>query len=334
MDPPVHVLLVHLGPAKPKYLKDCVEQIRLWNPDPERVIIWLITEDIHTTDPFFTDLSIRLVSVSSLQTTHRHKEFKEVNVKDLSFGQGYWTFVKERFYFLEELILRENLTNCVHMEYDVMIYGDLPSICKRLSETGENRIRYGLDNPFRGHPGWMYIPSIPSYTALTEFFTYLEVSKKSMTDIEAMAVFWANFPQFVRPLPFVPEKLQREDRCSPSGQVRVKTSEFLHTDAKAIGCIFDSAVMGHHFAGIDPRNTGGVKISSYQNESALYTADELQLDWSKEKGLWKPYALGTVPVFTIHVHSKALLCLRSDRFDRPKADWDINEVYPNLLPYN
>jgi hypothetical protein len=46
---------------------------------------------------------------------------------------------------------------------------------------------------------------------------------------------------------------------------------------------------------------------------------------------WRPYLDGR-PLFTIHVHSKALSCFLSDRTGPPTSDYDVATVNAGLLP--
>jgi hypothetical protein len=195
-------------------------------------------------------------------------------------------------------------------------------------------IRYVLDNQYRGHPGFIFLPSVAAYTQFLRHFVDLHSEYSNGTDIQFLAKVWNEYPTLVRALPVLPEGFVNGPRISPNGCITCENPIFLQTDAKEIQVLFDSAVIGHAIGGIDPRNTPGSKIGSYVNESALYTFEELGFHWKKNRTsrLWTPYA-GPMPIATIHMHSKALSCFLSDRYEYPKADWEIDDILPYLLPY-
>ena len=72
------IILTHLGESVPPYLRDCIKQIRLWNPLAN---IYLILDDCHKNEEKFTSLEdeydVKLAFRSMLQQTPAHKYFLE-----------------------------------------------------------------------------------------------------------------------------------------------------------------------------------------------------------------------------------------------------------------
>ena len=343
------ILLTHLGPSTPVYLSDCVHQIRLWNPD---LPVFLILDACHRANPFYTSLAVEKVYTDELEPTEHHKAFNLLlNPKDLGFRNGYWKHVKERFYFMEELMLQKNLSYVLSMEYDILLYLPVKELVAAF--TTKSTLRFVMDNDTRGHPGFMYIPDVSTFKKLNVFMTNTLLLPKQLSDMEVLAMYALIFPDRVNFLPCITEQRNRSiaSRKSLTGysitdailKARKKIggpqeeidSRFpwcLSEDSELFGCLFDSAVVGQFLGGIDARNSGGSNsYIGYCNESALYNVREMSLGWAKFNEKWIPILDGR-PLATIHVHSKALKNFLSDRSDMPKGDYSIEEILKTLEP--
>ena len=312
-------------------MKDCIHQIRLWNPTTP---IYLILEPFHREVPFWrslTDYSIELVYTNTLEPTPHHTEFRTKFQGDIQFRKGYWKHVKERFFYIEELMRRESLVDVLSMEYDVLLYTPLMPLLKKFKSSHQT-LRIVRDNDVRGHPGFMYIPTCNSIHNFNLFL--LSKLYNGYDDMQALAAYATSEPTLVHYLPVITEKknrsiLQRSSSCNHMSQ----DPSYLSEDSEHFEMLFDSAVVGQWVGGIDSRNTGGQKITTYENESALYSIKEMKFQWKKnpETFLWQPFLDGRL-LATIHVHSKSLVSFRSDRPDYPKDDYDVTSVYKTLCP--
>jgi len=325
------VILTHLGESVPLYIKDCVHQIRLWSD----IKIYVILEPVHKMNEFWTGLvsmySVILVFTDTLQITDHHTAFRNGFQGDTKFRKGYWKHVKERFFYIEELMARDSLEQCVSMEYDVLIYMDLNLVIDKLKKSFQT-LRFVRDNDERGHPAFLYCPTV---LTIREFNLFLvKILDTPLEDMQALAAYAHNYPEKVRSLPVLTNdtNFNIRDRISKCGHT-VKDPGMLSLNANEFGFLFDSLVVGQWVGGIDSRNMRGKKVSQYENESAVYTIHELGFSWKKDPNtfLWKPYCK-TVPLVMIHVHSKSLASFMSDRSDYPKDDYDVSTVYKSLLP--
>ena len=325
------VILTHLGESVPLYIKDCVHQIRLWSD----IRIHVILEPVHKTNKFWTDLvsmySVILVFTDTLQITDHHAAFRRGFQGDTQFRKGYWKHVKERFFYIEELMLRDSLEHCVSIEYDVLIYMDLNAVIDKLKQSFQT-LRFVRDNDERGHPAFIYCPTASTMRDFNQFI--VKIIQTPLEDMQALAAYAHNYPEKIHSLPVLTTEmnfdiLHRRSKCGHT----VRDPLFLSLNAKEFGFLFDSLVVGQWVGGIDSRNMGGKKVSHYENESAVYTVHELEFSWKKDPNtfLWKPYCK-TIPLVMIHVHSKSLASFMSDRPDYPKDDYDVGAVYKSLLP--
>lgn len=312
-------------------MKDCIHQLRLWNLIP----IYVILDPCHRGSEFWNSLQeiyqVILVFTDTLEPTVHHKEFTIGYQGDTGFRKGFWKHVKERFFYIEELIKSENLSNTVSMEYDVLVYISIDHLINKLKALKKQSIRIVRDNDERGHPGFMYIPNLESIQEYNHFL--ISILHMNLEDMQALALYANTYKDRLAYLPLITEArnrsiLNRKSKCGHSS----KDPFYLSEDSEEIGTLFDSAVVGQWVGGIDSRNTGGIKISKYENESALYNINEMKFQWKKDLQtfLWQPFLDGRL-LATIHVHSKALASFRSDRPDYPKDDYDVNAVNQTLL---
>jgi len=308
-------------------MKDCIHQIRLWNT---RYPIYIILDKCHTTD-FWLNLvkiyEVKLVYTDTLTSTTHHTYFTN-NFKGDTFRKGYWKYVKERFFYIEELMARESLEHVLSFEYDVLIYMNIEPIIEKFKASHQT-LRFVRDNDVKGHPACIYIPNSNCIQHFNMFL--VQTLGDSIDDMEALA-YYANTYNNVHYLPVLTQEKNSlvKNRKSLVGHIS-KNPYYLSEDSEYFGILFDSLVVGQWISGIDSRNIGGQKISNYENESALYSIKEMNLKWEKENFLWKPI-LDSRPLFMIHMHSKALSSFRSDRPDCPKDDYDVKSLHESLLP--
>lgn len=320
-----HIILTHLGDSIPPYMEDCIKQIKLTNPAAN---IWFILDrPTGQAMSFYIKLKCNLIFTDSLAPTTHHSGWKVKFKGDKTFRQGYWRYVIERFFYIEELIDKYCLHNAISMEYDVLLYGNLQHIAEVCSRTG--KLRVVRDNDERAHPGFMYIPD---KEAIQQFNLFLTANATmDLSDMQLLCLYVSTQRHCCAYLPVITEARRRSIpvRTSIVGR-QSRDCSYLSDSADAFGCLFDSAVIGQYVAGIDPRNTGGKKVSQYENESALYSAKEMPIEWRQEGGLWRPYVDGQLQA-TIHMHSKALKWFRSDRPGPPIDDWTPADVLPTLV---
>lgn len=325
------VILTHLGDSVPPYMKDCVHQLRLWNPDlPVYIVLW----PCHKGTQFWTDLELDykviLVYTNTLEKTAHHTYFLNNFSGDMDFRKGYWRHVKERFFFVEELMLQRSLDQCISMEYDVLVYASLSRLGSILAK-GKQALRMVRDNDERGHPAFLYVPSADHIHDFNIFL--LSQIKSPLEDMQSLAAYADSNPEKIKYFPVISKQRNKTiaHRVSKTGH-RTSTPGYLSDDSEDFQCLFDSLVVGQWIGGIDSRNVGGHKISQYENESALYSIKEMRFQWKKspDNFLWMPVLDGR-PLCTIHMHSKALRSFLSDRPDCPCDDYDVSEINRGLL---
>jgi hypothetical protein len=155
------IILVHLGTDIPLYLDACLKQIRLWN-SVENVDIYLVAfQELFEILNFVCEkYSVTLVQTSLLIPTENHSRFvRDLKNYDASFRNDYWRYVVERFFYMEEVMQAYNLSNVIHMEYDVMLYMDVSEFYPGVV-TNIPGMALAFDNDVQGYPSFIFINSI------------------------------------------------------------------------------------------------------------------------------------------------------------------------------
>lgn len=317
------VVLIHLGESIPWHLQDCVHQLRLWNPDRQTTRIQILLERCQESNPFWAGLEktggVQLQFTDTLQPTEHHRQFLRTFRGDSKFRNGFWKFVRERFFFLEEFLLAAGPGPVLAIEYDVLLYRPIASLVSTLSRYASNSLAAVKDAPGRIHPGVLWIPSPDAISKFTQFVAAQAAVRSELEDMQLLCKFQEEFPEALQFLPVL----------SPN---RPQPVSYLSAGFETLQTLFDSAVVGQFVGGIDPRNTAGAPSVGYQNETALYKFTDFDFTWVRTPaGLWQPTIDGA-PLASIHMHSKALFCFLSDRADEPKATYDIRTLLQQLEP--
>lgn len=323
------VILPHLGTSIPPYLADCVHQIRLWNKD---TCIFIILDPIHKGVHFWNDLrsnyDVIYQYTDSLEPTVAHRLFLSSYKCDRTFRQGYWQYVVERFFYVEELMRSLDLSHCLMLEYDVLIYTDLTTLTEKF-KTSHQTCRVVCDNKMRCYPSFIYAPNADEMGKLNTFIQANVLS--GLNDMELLAKYGNETQQSLHYLPVITEVRNKSmsPRTSLVGHID-HNPYYLSEDSEHFGVLFDSLVVGQYLGGVDPRNAGGHKSGCYMNETALYSMQEMTFRWEHDNALWRPI-IDNRPLAMIHLHCKSLKSFLSDRPTVPTDDYAAADILSGLV---
>lgn len=322
------LILVHLGTDVPSYLETCIQQVRLWSSVPIYLIVFDELKEYLTVR--LSHYTVTVVATSELPQTENHSEFlKTYTNYDKQFRNGYWLFVIERFYYMEELMILYNLEKAIHMEYDVMLYEDIVYLYPAANSI--KNMALAFDNDSEGYPSFIFIHNLEALQLLNGFIAI--TCNNGLTDMRLLSAFRWIYPNILESLPQIPTityKGNCQERSSISGLKPREPPAYLANKFEELGeRIFDSLAIGQWISGVDCRNSGGNQLIEYENENAFYKVSEFGVSWRKDAlGRWYPVSTkGEYRIVNIHIHSKLLSYFLSNRLDEPKSDYKNIQLF-------
>lgn len=325
------LVLIHLGDQWPHYLHDCIHQARLTNPKGSAEVL-LIVNQCHAERCIQLEkqFQITVLFVEGLPSSEKHSKFLQLirTMVDLQFRKNYWQYVFERFFILEMLYEKLQLSSTYMMETDNMLYVPL-----QIVETTETLFSQGMAAPFdnleQGYPSIVFFRNQAAISCFTSYML-LCLSIEYLSDMKILGKYRLEHPELVFSYPVLPHCCNDPPRARTSLVGHTATAEqgaFL-TDPK-FPIVFDAIAFGQAIGGIDPRNTEGQQSIGYPNESALYTVQETKFGWFQFQGLWFPL-VNSVPLVNLHIHSKALSSFLSNRKEHPSGQYNPRELQKTL----
>ena len=256
------------------YIIDNVKQLLLLDYN----ITIIITDNLTN---YFTDINgIKIVKTSELDDYG----YNSRSNLDKNFRGGFWRLASQRLFYLYSYMKKENITNCFHIENDVMIYNNIEI-------PDKTKIWLVMDSENRCIPGILFIPSFDKITPLITNYIY------DKNDMENLAYFYKNNKNICEKFPII----NTDDNFT-----RLNT-------------IFDGAAIGQYLGGVDSRNTPG-DTRGFINETCIVNYSKYKFIW-KFDGLYKPYIIindRDIPVSNLHIHSKNLYRFNSVKPEETK----------------
>jgi hypothetical protein len=191
---------------------------------------------------------------------------------DRNFRGGFWRLASQRLFYLYSYIKKENITNCFHIENDVMIYS-------AIYVPDNTKIWLVMDSENRCIPSILFIPTCEILGLLISNYIY------DKNDMENLAYFYKNNKNICQKFPII----DTDDNF------------------REYNMIFDGAAIGQYLGGVDPRNTPG-DTRGFVNETCIVDYSKYKFVWKFEE-IYKPYIVinnNYIPIFNLHIHSKNL----------------------------
>jgi hypothetical protein len=294
-----HIVFIHAGEASPRLcLSHSIEQALR---EALTSLVWLVTEArhwakvSHELGEIALDSRLKVINLNDLPRQAEHEQF--VRSRQFPGGPGgFWQVTTERFFILHDLMEAFSLEAVVHLESDVMIYGDVPAIID--SRRKGARLLYPLDRT-RGIASVFFVAE----AAVLGMFCRFANEHPSTHDMLLLDRFFkaTSDSDAVASLPTIPQSV-----CKRHGLDEVRYSR---PREEGWG-LFDAAAIGQYLLGIDPRFDTALKLRFRNEESDLagflrdegfiYTDDGLCLELESEFNVLR----------CIHVHSKRTAALK------------------------
>ena len=127
----------------PEYIYLSLKQFRLFNPNISTFFITNANLPMK-----FNNLNLKIIKPKDLILTKKHIEFQKKNImkhtsENKGLPKGFWTLSAERFFWIEELMIKEKLENVIQIECDNLAYYDFNIIFKKISNIYVNHLVCG-----------------------------------------------------------------------------------------------------------------------------------------------------------------------------------------------
>lgn len=266
----MRIILVCIGNFQ-EYILDNIKNLQLYGNNQIDIIT-----DIKFFD-YFKNEKVNLINSADLDDLN----FNTNSKIDRNFRNGFWHLCSLRLFYLFSYIKKNNFTNIIHIENDVMCYVNLDTIKEKFTQT---KVYATFDCEKRVIPGIIYIPNYQAFEPIIQNYNCYQ------NDMANLAMF---SEEIILPLPiFIAHK---NYKC---------TKLF-----DKFNCIFDAAAIGQYLGGVDPKNISG-DTRGFINETSDIKYNNVIFYWIiNDKGLYEPNIFINnqyIQIINLHIHSKNL----------------------------
>jgi hypothetical protein len=282
------------------YILDNIKNLKLFNNND----IVVITEQQFFN--YFSD-DVKLIDCTTLDDCG----FNNKSLLDKHFRNGFWHLCSLRFFYLYSYIGKNNLSNCIHLENDVLTYINFDNFDLQIKK---NKLYVTYDCDKRVIPGIVFIPNADALKPLVKNYNF------SLNDMENLAMIESeSFPIF----PIIDTQINK-----------------LNKNYYDFNSIFDAAAIGQYLGGMDKRNFDvrypDGDSRGFVNETCLIKYDNYIFFWIKKefklcddsiKRLFIPHLVvnnSLIRINNLHIHSKELFKFIADN---PLEDKLIKKIY-------
>lgn len=224
------------------------------------------------------------------------KELDDYNYKknctlDVHFREGFWLNSSLRLFYVYSYMKKYNLTNCMHIENDVMVYTNLDTLLPSFKYVHpESKIYATYDCDYSVIPGIMFISNSDALKPIIDNYKF------DKSDMQNLAT---HDESVIVPFPIFP--------ITENENVVHK----INKNYPDFECIFDAAAMGQYLGGVDKRNVpDGYDSRGFVNETCIVKYNNYVFYWLKNKdNLYVPYVIvdnKLIKIINLHIHSKEL----------------------------
>ena len=222
-----NLIQIHIGKKLPDYIYDNLYQSLLVNTNVTIHVLIdnsLINEFNENIALFnISNANIKVVALENKSDKiEKYTEYmKKFPNESITFRDSFWISTTSRFFYIEEFMRKEILTDVFHIENDVMLYEDLNKIKETLNKDSLYMVQ---DNISRVVPSILFIPNVNELSSMNDFI--LNKIKNSNVFLNDMNLLGMYPKKELFPFNF-------------------------NTKSKYI---FDGAAIGQYLGGVDPNN--------------------------------------------------------------------------------
>jgi hypothetical protein len=259
-----------------EYIFDCINQLKLFN-----YTITVIISD-RLIPLFYNKISgINLIPTSQLDDL----QFFYNSKHDNTVRGGFWKLTSQRLFYLYSYIKKYNVTNCFHIENDIMLY-DMIDVPDR------SKVWLTMSSSTLCIPGLIFIPNYSMLDNLINSYNY------TANDMINLTTFFHANRDICEPFPIINKNSIYND------------TDIVNMNFDKFNAIFDAAALGQYLGGVDPRNNEGDTRGFVSADCAVkYTNYNFNWKLNHTKGIYQPHIICdgiAYPIKNLHIHSKTL----------------------------
>ncbi len=275
----MNLILVSIGNFQ-EYILDNIKQlIKLGIQN-----IYIITNSKYFNHFNIYKNNINLISFESLDDTYNY--FNNTSM-DKSFRNGFWTYTSLRFFYIYSLMKKYELTDCIHIENDVLLYYNIDILEPKLKKT---YLYVPFDTFTRNIVSILYIPNADIFKIVLDKYDKTKNDMENFSSIKFNTNLIHNFPIF------------------PNIYANTDEELFVSENYENFNMIFDAAAMGQFLGGVDPKNIPN-NTTGFINETCIIKYNKYNFILEKYDNINKPFIIINdvkIPIFNLHIHSKNL----------------------------
>lgn len=222
------LIQIHIGKQLPNYIYDSLYQSLLINDQLVTIYVLIDSTLIKTFNERIHQFNINSDCIKAVPLNNKSDKIikyteymKKFPRESMAFRDSFWISTTARFFYIEEFMRKEKLTNVFHIENDVMLYEDLNNIMKTLNRDKMYMVQ---DNVARVVPSILFIPNVTQLDLLNNFIlNQIKNSSVFLNDMNLLGLY-------------------KDKEAFPF---------HFNTNSKYI---FDGAAIGQYLGGVDPNN--------------------------------------------------------------------------------
>ncbi len=282
----------------PKYIEENIHQIRCYYDGD----IYLIINDINS--PYINNILKYNIKIINYKDVYNETFLTNVNnninkfviVRGLIGREELFIRSFERFFLLYNFMKNNNLTDCLFLELDNLIYDDPINWIHQFSKS---ELCYMFDNYNRYSSGIMYVKNYQALDGfLNEINNFININTGFMTEMTVLSIYYEKNKSKVQILP-----TYWNDNSVPF-------ETYLNYDYYN-DSLFDALAIGCNLLGLDPIHTDGIIKKNQKASWCAIDYTKLKFKWKyDDKNRKKPYVWNGskwLLINNLHVHGKNLV---------------------------
>lgn len=274
------IILVHTGTIYPNYINVCIRQLKKYNFNIHLIVSKCLVNLVES-----KDINISFAE-DYVDTNYLSFDIKNY---DKNFRDGFWLRTTNRFFLINNYVIKNKITEFFHIENDNLIFTDLLYEKKVLDDSGFD-MGVVIDSEKRCIPSIIYFKTP---VIVSELCNYI-LNHQNMNDMENLFHFFNTNRDKVLNLPIIPYNypLKKTLSIDFSNQFSLFNS------------IFDGAAIGQYLGGVDPRNDSRDTVG-FINETTIFNPSNSEYEW-KNGEIYMVYNNVNIKINNLHIHSKNL----------------------------